>query len=271
MMKKYNISEFKVAFLKIGLSKGDMLLIHSSLLKFGVPNDVNIGELPVNIYTVLQSIIGNNGTIAVPTFNFEYCKGTSFNKQETPSKLMGVFSEYIRKLPASKRSFHPMQSISAVGGKAEFLIENDTISAFSPDGPFDKLLALKTKVVLLGTDLNSVSMIHWVEEKLNVPYRYWKSFSGIYVDNLISSQRSYKMFVRSLELNPKLNICHIEGELVKEKKIQVYNIGGGTIKCFNLKDFVSIAVRCINSNPYFFVSNHPGFEKNIKLDEKNFD
>lgn len=262
-MKKYNVSEFEDAFLEIGLSQGDMLLVHSSLLKFGVPDDVNIGELPEKIYTVFQSIIGKNGTIAVPTFNFEYCKGTSFNKQETPSKLMGVFSEYIRKLPASKRSFHPMQSITAVGKNAEFLIENDTISAFSSDGPFDRFLALNTKVILLGTDLNSISMIHWVEEKLNVPYRYWKSFSGLYVDNGIFSQRSYKMFVRSLELNPKLNMSHIESRLVRENKIHSYTIGGGAIKCFNLNDFVSIAERCLKSNPYFFVSNHPDFEKDI--------
>ena len=263
MMKKYNTSEFKDAFIEIGLSKGDMLLIHSSLLKFGVPNDANLGELPEKISIILQSIISENGTIAVPTFNFEYCNGTSFNKQETPSKLMGVFSEYIRKLPASKRSFHPMQSIAAVGKKAEFLIENDTISTFSPDGPFDRLLAINTKVVLLGTDLNSVSMIHWVEEKLNVPYRYWKSFPGIYVDKGISTQRSYKMFVRSRELNPKLNMFYIEDQLIREKKIKTYNLGGGTIRCFYLNDFVSIAERCLTSNPYFFVSNHPDFEKDI--------
>ncbi len=261
MMKKFNTSEFKEAFLELGLQEGDMLMIHSSLLKFGVPNDVNLEGLSEKIFKILLSVIGENGTMAVPTFNFEYCNGIIFNKQETPSKLMGVFSEYIRKLPESKRSFHPMQSITAVGEKAEFLNENDTVSAFSPEGPFDRLLALNTKVILLGTDLNSVSMIHWVEEKLKVPYRYWKSFSGIYVDDLISYQRSYKMFVRSLELNPKLNMCYIENQLIREKKIQIYNIGGSAIRSFNLNDFVSIAMRCLTSNPYFFVSNHPDFEK----------
>ncbi len=263
-MRTYNFSSFEQALKELPLKRHDTVMVHSSLLAFGLPTDIKTREMPARLFQTIQEFIGQEGTLVVPTFNFDFCIGKPFDRQRTPSKGMGVFSEYIRKLPESKRSFHPMQSISAVGEKVEFLIENDTISAFSPDGPFDRLLALKTKVVLLGTDLNSVSMIHWVEEKLNVPYRYWKSFSGIYVDDLISSQRSYKMFVRSLDLNPKLNMCYIEDQLVKEKKIHVYNIGGGSVKCFNLYDFVSIAIRCINSNPYFFVSNHPDFGKKIK-------
>jgi len=95
---------------------------------------------------------------------------------------MGVFSEYIRSLPDSRRSYHPMQSLAVIGKLRDEIIENDTISSFSENGPFGRLVKYNAKLLLLGADFNSVSMIHWVEEKYSVPYRYWKSFVGSYID-----------------------------------------------------------------------------------------
>lgn len=199
--------------------------------------------------------------MAVPTFNFDFCKGLPFNNQGTPSKNMGVFSEYVRKCPQSKRSKHPMQSIAAVGYKTDFIIENDTKSSFSPNGPFDRLKALNGKILLLGADFNSVSMIHWVEEKYEVPYRYWKTFEGTYIDNNTPSEKKYKMYVRSMETNPLLKLYGIEKELIRTNKLLETQIGSSSIKVFAISDFISIAEDFIARNPYYFVSNHPNFEK----------
>jgi hypothetical protein len=49
-------------------------------------------------------------------------------------------------------------------------------------------------------DQNSMTMYHFVEEKLNVDYRYFKTFSGNYenVNGVVTSE-SYVLFVRDLE------------------------------------------------------------------------
>jgi aminoglycoside 3-N-acetyltransferase len=260
-MKKFKIVELLDSLSTLELIKGDLLLVHSSLYNFGIPTDCSISEVPSKIFNALQTRIGAEGTIAVPTFNFDFCKGVPFNIQETPSKNMGVFSEFVRKYPKAKRSKHPMQSIAVVGSKTDIIIENDTESSFSPDGPFDRLNALNGKILLLGADFNSVSMIHWVEEKYKVPYRYWKTFKGTYIDNNISSEKSYKMYVRSMESNPLLKLYSIEKELIKMNKLLEIQIGSGSIKVFDISDFISIAEGFISRNPYYFVSNHPDFEK----------
>jgi aminoglycoside N3'-acetyltransferase len=174
---------------------------------------------------------------------------------------MGVFSEFVRKHQQAKRSKHPMQSIAVVGAHSDFIIEKDTESSFSPDGPFDRLKALNGKILLLGADFNSVSMIHWVEEKYEVPYRYWKTFEGIYIDKNISAEKSYKMYVRSAETNPLLKLYSIEKELNNTNKIREAQVGSGFLKVFNIADFITIAEHLISHNPYHFVSNHPDFEK----------
>jgi aminoglycoside N3'-acetyltransferase len=260
-MRKFNVKEFSNNISTLRLKKGDVLLVHNSLFNFGVPSDCKINELPLKIFNKLKSAIGDKGTIAAPTFNFDFCKGLPFNKQETQSKNMGVFSEFVRKHPKAKRSKHPMQSIAAVGAKTDFIIKNDTESSFSPDGPFDRLKSLNGKILLLGADFNSVSMIHWVEEKYEVPYRYWKTFKGTYIDTNISAERSYKMYVRSMETNPILKLYSIEKELIRTNKLLETQIGSGSIKVFAISDFVSIAEDFIARNPYYFVSNHPNFEK----------
>jgi len=260
-MIKFKINEFPDKFSQLGINEGDVLLVHNSLLSFGIPTDCKISEVPSHLFHFLNNIIGKDGTIAVPTFNFDFCKGVAFNRQQTPAKNMGAFSEFVRKLPQAIRSFHPMQSIALVGSQSNVIIQNDTESSFCPNSPFDKLKELKGKIILLGADFNSVSMIHWVEEKLEVPYRYWKTFTGTYIDNENFSTKSYKMFVRSLELNPILKLYSVEKELQRNNKLKEVSIGSGTIKIFDIEDFITIAERFIQANSYFFVSNHPSFEK----------
>jgi len=260
-MVRYNSTDFIQGFKTLGIEKGDIVLVHSSLPSFGIPLDIPIRSLPAHIHSSLLSAIGLEGTIAVPTFNFDFCKGNAFNRQSTNSKGMGVFSEYIRNLKESKRSFHPTQSVSAVGKYKDYIVENDTQSPFHPEGPFGRLLELNTKVILLGSTINSVSMIHWVEEKESVPYRYWKSFSGVYEDQDQKEERTYKMYVRSLELSPQLRLDYIKKRLMENNRLGKFEVGSGEILSFDPLDFVTIAEECISKNPYFFVSNHPAFEQ----------
>ncbi|MED7787520.1 AAC(3) family N-acetyltransferase [Francisella sp. 19X1-34] len=262
-MRKFSIKEFSNSFCKLGLKKGDVVLIHNSLLNFGIPMDCQIGEISSRIFNELRSTVGAEGTIVVPTFNFDFCKGVAFNKQESPSKGMGVFSEFVRNLPDAKRSTHPMQSVSAIGPQADFIVENDTGSSFSPGGAFDRIRELNGKVLLLGADFNSVSMIHWVEEKYEVPYRYWKAFKGLYLDESISSEKSYLMFARSLKVNPILKLYGIEENLKKVNKLQELPVGNGWLKVFNVNEFIEVAEYLIKQNPYYFVSNHPNYGRTL--------
>lgn len=79
---------------QIGINPGDGLLIHSAIQFLGQPD----GGIEM-IFQCLKNLLTNGGTIAVPTFNFDFAKGVEFKIKETPSKGMGVFlnlSDYIR-------------------------------------------------------------------------------------------------------------------------------------------------------------------------------
>src|SRR5690625_5607696 len=40
------------------------------------------------------------------------------------------------------------------------------------------------------------SVFHWIEQKHEVPYRYWKEFTGTYTDGDFTQEKTYQMFVR---------------------------------------------------------------------------
>ena len=78
-MKKFKVQEFSDKFSELGISEGNVLLVHNSLLNFGIPTDVKINEVPSQIFNSLNTAIGLSGTIAVPAFNFDFCKGCLTN------------------------------------------------------------------------------------------------------------------------------------------------------------------------------------------------
>ncbi len=118
------------------------------------------------------------GTLVVPTFNFSFARGESYDPKVTPCEGMGAFSEYIRQHPKALRTPHPMQSLAIIGHSAEDLSGRDTASAFDPGSAFERMLELDFRLLLLGADIQAVSMVHYSEQRAAVPYRYWKDFTG---------------------------------------------------------------------------------------------
>ena len=74
------------------MSKDDNVFIHSSLRTIGKYVDLAKPDLLNMIRSTIFDIIGKNGFIAVPTFNFKFAKGDDFDVENTQSDGMGAFS-----------------------------------------------------------------------------------------------------------------------------------------------------------------------------------
>ena len=183
------------------IQPGDHLLIHSAMQFLGYP----VGGLEM-IYETLWKMVTTQGTLVVPTFTFQFAKGVAYHPDSSPSVNMGVFSEFVRKLPEAMRSRHPMQSIAAVGHYATELASRDTPGAFDDGSTFDRMLELDFKCLLLGANVNACSIIHYSEQRAEVPYRYWKDFTGL----IDGKNETYRMYARNLELDPQLELAPIQ-------------------------------------------------------------
>lgn len=140
--------------------------------------------------------VGEEGTLLLPLFNFDFCHGKTFDRANTPS-MMGSLTECARRDTRFLRTRHPVYSFAVTGSKSEHFAALDNRSALADDGPFGLLRRLDGKIAVLDLDdQNSMTIYHHIEEVNAVDYRYHKSFTGRYIDyNGVASTKTYELFV----------------------------------------------------------------------------
>lgn len=205
MSNTYNSGEFKKVLTEIGLAKDDYIFIHASLKTMGNYKDDKYLDLLSMIKNTIFDLIGSNGLIAVPTFNFDFAKGNDFDVDNSPSIGMGVFSEFIRKSHDSKRTKHPMHSISILGKNSDYIANLEGDTEFSEGSAFDHLLKKNCKILFLGDSFTNL-FFHIAEERAKVPYRFWKTFKGNLIKDSINKKIEIQYHARNLEIKPEPNI-----------------------------------------------------------------
>jgi aminoglycoside 3-N-acetyltransferase len=239
----------------LGVRPGDGLLVHSALQFLGKPE----GGVRM-YYQAIEAAIGAEcGTIAVPAFNFAFAHGEPYDPLNTPAQGMGSLSEFVRKLPGVQRTSHPMQSLAVIGCHALDLARRDTLSAFDPGSAFERLLELNFKLLLLGADIQAVSMVHYCEQRAGVPYRYWKEFTGpvqVYSEGgrYHSETRTYRMYVRDLEVESKLDLSPVQKLLEERGQWAAQRLNYGWVSCCNLVDFVQAGDTLLVVDPWALVA-----------------
>ncbi len=187
--------------MRSGVQAGDCLLLHTSLkrtLKTDVSRSANLG--PKDVLTSFLDVLGPEGTLVVPLFNFDFCDGVPFDYRTTPSR-MGEFTECARRHEKAVRTGHPVYSFAVLGHRADDFVNIDNQSGYGSDSPFAKVLQLQGKIGILDLEENdSMTFYHFVEEMCGVEYRYLKSFTSDYTDQFgVTSRRTYMINVRDIE------------------------------------------------------------------------
>jgi len=272
-MRQVTREQVVSALKAVGIGAGDGLLAHSALQFLGAPAGgvslyyealsavlagISASRDPLGDFQALppnsQRLMG---TLAAPTFNFAFARGEPYDPLATPSAGMGALSEYVRQLPAARRTSHPMQSLTVLGRHAVDLCERDTPSAFDPGSAFERLLELDFKLLLLGADIQAVSMLHYSEQRFQVPYRYWKDFTGSIRTPDGWQERTYRMFVRDLDLDPKIELYPVQRMLEERGQWHSIALNYGRIACCQLVDFVTVLDEFLASDPWSLVTNPP--------------
>ncbi|MDD2694924.1 MAG: AAC(3) family N-acetyltransferase [Anaerolineales bacterium] len=260
-MRRLGREQLAEALGACGLHRGDGVLVHAALQFLGQPQ----GGLEM-IFSTLCDVLGidpqpgrpagqEEGTLAVPTFNFDFARGVPYHPGMTPSKGMGALAEFVRKHPAALRTPHPMQSIAVLGRHARDLAARDTASAFDPGSAFERMLELDFKILLLGADVQAISLLHYSEQRTGVPYRYWKEFCGLVHTPAAWEPRVYRMFVRDLQLNPVIELYPVQAMLEQRRQWASIEVNYGFISACRMVDFVQALDECLVRDLWSLVTN----------------
>ena len=244
-----SFDELVLNFQKAGLTSGDVLLVHSSYKSFG-----GVEGGPQTVIDAIRSILTDEGTLIVPTFNYDFCDGKPFDIKKTPSK-MGIISELVRTNSNSKRTFDPIFSFAILGKHRDYLADLKNEHSFGPNSIFAKLRELDAKIMIIGLTYNeSMTFFHHIEEIQGCDYRYFKEFKGI-ITNYDDVKQDSKiiLFVRDIERGVQNAVDKMGSIMELEGIVKNIIIGESEIKIMNVNDVYKRTVEEMEKNPHILI------------------
>lgn len=255
-MKRYTSDDLRLALADALAGRKNQVIVHASLFALGRPVGVEPRQLTATLLALLEQTLGEDATIAVPTFNFGFCNGVPFDIRNTPSEGMGSFAEFVRRHPLAKRTPHPMQSLSVLGTAAESICRPDPKCAYADEGAFGILRALDATILLLGVGFEAASIIHFSEFAHNVPYRFRKPFTAEYIDELGQHHyRTYEMHARRESPQPLLGLERLDTWLRASTGFRRIQVGSGEIRSVSARDLLDCVDAKLSDDPLALLSN----------------
>lgn len=150
-------------------------MVHSSIFTLGkIENGLS------GLYQAFRKILGEKGTLMVPTFTYSFRRNQIFDVRNTPTGAeIGSFAEYIRKLPGAIRSTDPLFSMAAIGPQAEDLMERTSHRCFGKDSIYEKIFSANALFVALGiTYSTGITAFLHLENLAGIDYRREMRFDG---------------------------------------------------------------------------------------------
>jgi aminoglycoside 3-N-acetyltransferase len=230
----------------LGLATGDTVLVHSSYKSLGP-----VSGGPKTVIDALLGVLGPDGTLIVPTFNFGFCEGERFDARNTPSR-MGVLSELVRTDPRSRRVEHPIYSFAAIGARAEQAAAISDPSSYGAESLFGRLREWDGKIMIAGLSYNdSFTFLHHVEEIEGVGYRYHKNFTGMVTDmDGHTRERTVSMYVRDVERGVVTSGNAMGELLANQGHIHSARIGDATVRLMRARPVFFATRRALRSEPH---------------------
>ena len=246
-------SDISKSLKNLGLNKSDTVMIHGDA---GVAAQYiwDNSNDPVSEFIKCLIAYFENGTVIVPTFTYSATKGEVFKPEEAPSQV-GLFSEKFRQIKGVVRSHHPIFSVGCIGEKAKYFANSRLTDCFGDQTLFDKLYNKDVKLIALGCGLERLTFVHYIEQALNVPYRFFKEFNGSIKLGSTLENLVVRYFVRNLDINTELDFSNLEKEAISNKKMTKTSIGRFPVRLITAQDFFKIAKNLLKDDLYALIKD----------------
>ena len=179
----YSIEKLAKDFRKLGIAAGDTVMLHASVRAIG-----EVAGGPDAIHLALKSALTPEGTLMMyascPRFYDEVGRGnlTMEQERELREKLPafdpftarsdrdnGILVEFLRTFPGSHVNHHVARFV-CWGKQTEHLLASQPWNyAFGADSALERFLRLDGKILLLGSDHDAVTFLHYVEHIVDIP------------------------------------------------------------------------------------------------------
>jgi aminoglycoside N3'-acetyltransferase len=207
---------------------------------------------PLDYIDVLLSSLPNSVTIIMQTFNLGFFRGKKYNYRHTYAET-GLISETFRRMDRVIRSPHPIFSVSGRGPLAEKICCHEGTTCWGRGTPFEKLIEVNALIMNFGREFPwGITLLHRFEEIKRVPYRYFKTFSGM--TDFGDGEKYYEtdMYVRDLNANIPYYWQPAVDLLLERKQVRGLNFEF-LLPVVRAKDLEMACYECLDRDPEIFL------------------
>ena len=167
----------------LGIAPGDVVMVHASVRAVG-----EIAGGPDEIHLALKDALTPDGSLLMyagcPRYVDEVGRGNLSPEQEADvletlppfdaetarsDRSNGTLVEFFRTFPGSRVNHHVARFV-AWGKHAEYLFSRQPWNyAFGRESAFDRFVELNGKILLLGSDHDTVTFLHYAEHIADIP------------------------------------------------------------------------------------------------------
>lgn len=256
----YDFDDLVEAYARLGVGPGKLVYVGSDLTRLmRFAGDGREAVLEAHL-SAFRRLLGPEGTIFVPTSTTYLCNtDVAFDPDETPSKDMGVFSEYVRTRPDAVRSFHPFWSVAGIGPHAEHVLGSVSRHGYGHGSAWQKFVDLNVLAVNVGKSPHySLSVIHHIETVMGVPYRYTKEFIHPVLRNGEVSREPFYLSVlyRDCDIQRNQNVKILDN-FQRRGSLKEVKIGRGRAWSFSHAEFFRITASLFESDIYCWLDRPP--------------
>lgn len=256
---KMTIETIRKALETLSLRGKTDVMVHSSLISFGLIDGVKPDCMPETFFSILADELGKDGTIYVPTFNYEFPSTRNADLTQQKSD-MGSFAEYVRQLPQVCRSGHPMFSISAIGPHAQEVCQ-PTIAEYHPfdqKSTFARLFERDAYLLLQGVGLGVATVVVYFEYLLGSKCRFDKPFKGeVILQNGDKELADFYHYCFPLNGAYRENYQPIIDKLTDLNAIQRVKCGFGHLLLISFRNIYVAVKQLLAEDPFILLNTRP--------------
>lgn len=177
-------SDFIACFKKLNIKRDDYIIAHTAMSKF-----YYIPGGPETVIDALEETIPN-GTMIMPSEVTTNCDPATweyppvrndliqnlrdsmppYNPDKSITEGLGQVPEYFRKLKNVIRSNHPYLPLAVWGKNKDIIAKNQPLDLpYGLNSPLDYLYQHQGKIIFLGTDYETCTMLHYAESTISRP------------------------------------------------------------------------------------------------------
>ena len=246
------------------LKKNNPILLHTDIFKLGlIDGESDETKLSEKWLNSLLTVSGNR-PIIIPTFNYDFTNTGIYDVNKSLGQV-GLLSKYCCIHHSDKRTLTPVFNCCVFNEKID---KAPSYNAFGEASIFNYLLQRDGSLFFLGTDMRSNTFVHYLEEVINVSYRYLKMFRGVVING---SQRNKIDFMYRVSPKVKNAIVYdyekVALDLNKKGLIKNFQIGLSKGLRIKVRDYFNYVKTRMENDEHYLLTDD-SIKNVFKLYEK---